>query len=47
MSKGYNYQTITLDNKQYENGVTGGSITYSEIMCGDCLIPVKDCGCLG
>ena len=40
----WNYYTVTLDNKQGENGITGGTIEYSEFICGDCLVPIKECG---
>lgn len=32
--KGYNYYTVTLDK---------GRITYSDVMCGDCLVPLNEC----
>ena len=34
MMKGYNYYTVTLDK---------GRITYGEVMCGDCLVPLNEC----
>ncbi len=41
--EGYNYYTVTLNNKKLEGGATGGSVTYSPVMCGDCLVPLSDC----
>ena len=41
--KDYNYYTVTLNNKQLNNGATGGKITYSAVMCGDCLAPLAEC----
>ena len=32
--KDYNYYTVTLDK---------GRITYGEVMCGDCLVPLNEC----
>ena len=32
--KEYNFYTVTLDK---------GRITYSDVMCGDCLVPVNNC----
>ena len=29
-------------NKNYGNGITGGTIEY---LCGDCLVDIKKCGC--
>lgn len=34
MMKGYNYYTVTLNK---------GRITYGEVMCGDCLVPLNEC----
>ena len=42
----WDYYTVTLNNTKRESGIAGGTITYSEVMCGDHLVPVKDCGCL-
>lgn len=43
--KGYTYYTVTLANTAHAGGITGGSITYSEIMCGDHLTTIRECGC--
>jgi hypothetical protein len=41
--KGYDYYTVTLNNKDLGNGATGGAITYSPVMCGECLTPLTEC----
>jgi len=41
--KNYNYYTVTLDNQKFDNGITGGKISYGEVMCGDCLVPLSEC----
>jgi hypothetical protein len=42
----WDYYTVTLNNTKKDNGISGGTITYSEVMCGDHLMPVEECGCL-
>ena len=32
----WDYYTVTLDK---------GRISYSPVMCGDCLVPLGTCGC--
>ena len=42
--KGYNFYTVTLNNTRTESGITGGRIDYSPVFCGDCLVPLNECG---
>jgi hypothetical protein len=42
--EGFNFYTVTLNNRDLGNGATGGAITYSPVMCGDCLIELDLCG---
>jgi hypothetical protein len=39
----FNYYTVTLDNRDLGNGARGGTLTYSPVMCGDCLVPLNEC----
>ena len=41
--KGYNFYTVTLNNTRTESGIVAGSIDYSPVFCGDCLVPLNEC----
>lgn len=48
MSKEYvrwDYYTVTLNNTKHDSGITSGTITYSEVTCGDHLVKISECGC--
>jgi len=41
--KNWDYYTVTLENKSSGAGVVGGAITYSPVICGDCLTELDTC----
>jgi hypothetical protein len=45
MSTRWDSYTVTLNNKVNKDGIVSGTISYSEVTCGDHLVLIKDCGC--